>query len=771
MKYGKQNWNRVASLLNRKSGKQCKARWFEWLDPSVKKVEWSRAEEEKLLHLAKLMPAQWRTIAPIVGRTAAQCQEKYELLLDAAAQADGGEGKGDGEGGIDKQNRALRVGEIDTQPETKPARPDPIDMDEDEIEMLQEARARLANTQGKKAKRKGREKMLAEAKRLADLQKRRELKAAGIISTKARTSVSRKRRKEIDYGVEIPFHKHAPAGFHDVESERTKTAEIQEKRMKDIDFGRVNEQNMRSRDKEREAQQKKDKERMKALQKANMQLVVQQTAKANDPLSYRARGTLSMPAPAVSDSELESVAKMSSSMMMPPPSRAGGNSATNALLNDYTERPLPTPMRTPSTGGNKSDTILAEAVNQRRSNMTSGVLHGEENPELSTGTGFEGANPAGSAEVVNETPGGFSVASSVNESVGSAWTNATPTRRDQFGLNSVGGGGMESSDDFSDTASYSSFASSIRSSARDERRAAKKAKLDLINALNSLPAPQFEYELAAPEEPQEAESAAMEIEEDAEEVAKRNAEIKRLEKEVEFAKRTSVAKRLNELPRVGMEFDPKAIVVGKDEVQSMIEEEMVLLLGYDGAKHPLENQKKRKQPPSVEDIPLDELEKAKALLAKEGDARIQSDANRLNVTVEEMANIVAKESMEGAESMVYTPTGWVENPSVQDLTAAYRLEYECLSGTVEIVEKKIQKLQKKLKVKFGGYQKKAESKRAEIVRLVKEGQQVEIDASVFSRLKQMEDSVIGGRIAGLETEVTNLENRQVELQSEYESLV
>ena len=542
--------------------------------------------------------------------------------------------------------------------------------------------------------------------------------------------------------------------------------------MKDIDFGRVNEQNMKSRDKEREAQQKKDKERMKALEKANMQLVVQQTAKANDPLSYRARGTLSMPAPAVSDSELESVAKISSSMMMPPPSRgAGGNSATNALLNDYTDRPLPTPMRTPSTGGNKSDTILAEAVNQRRSNMTSGVLHGEENPELSTGTGFEGANPAGAADFINETPGGASVASSVNESVGSAWTNATPARRDQFGLNRLGGGGMESSDDFSDTASYSSFASSIRSSAREERRAAKKAKLDLINALNSLPAPQFEYELAAPDEPEEVESAAMEIEEDAEEVAKRNAEIKRLEKEVEFAKRTSVAKRLSELPRVGMEFDAKAVVVGKEEVQNMIKEEMVLLLSYDGAKHPLESQKKRKQPPKIEDIPLDELEKARALLVKEGDSRVQNDANRLNVTVEEMANIVAKESKEGAEGMVYTPNGWVENPTVQDLTAAYRLEYECLSGTVEVVEKKLKKLQKKLMVKFGGYQKKAEAKSAEIVRTVKEGQQVQTDAFVFSRLKNMEDSVLGARMAGLENEVVNLENRQLELQREYESLV
>ena len=81
MKYGKNQWSRIASLLHRKSAKQCKDRWFEWLDPSIKKTEWSREEEEKLLHLAKLMPTQWRTIAPIVGRTAAQCLEHYELLL------------------------------------------------------------------------------------------------------------------------------------------------------------------------------------------------------------------------------------------------------------------------------------------------------------------------------------------------------------------------------------------------------------------------------------------------------------------------------------------------------------------------------------------------------------------------------------------------------------------------------------------------------------------------------------------------------------------
>lgn len=86
----------------------------------------------------------------------------------------------DGEYDPKTDPRRLRPGEIDPNPHTRPARPDQIDMDEDEKEMLSEARARLANTQGKKAKRKAREKQLEEARRLASLQKRRELRAAGI---------------------------------------------------------------------------------------------------------------------------------------------------------------------------------------------------------------------------------------------------------------------------------------------------------------------------------------------------------------------------------------------------------------------------------------------------------------------------------------------------------------------------------------------------------------------------------------------------------------
>merc|ERR1712003_332377 len=199
MKYGMTQWSRIASLLHRKSAKQCKARWFEWLDPNIKKTEWSREEEEKLLHLAKLMPTQWRTIAPIIGRTASQCLEHYEFLLDKAADREAGLESGE-------DPRKLKPGEID---------PNPVDMDEDELEMLSEARARLANTQGKKAKRKAREKQLEEARRLALIQKRREMRAAGIRCRQLPGLFKRNKRAMVNYNAEIPFKKEVPKGFYD----------------------------------------------------------------------------------------------------------------------------------------------------------------------------------------------------------------------------------------------------------------------------------------------------------------------------------------------------------------------------------------------------------------------------------------------------------------------------------------------------------------------------------------------------------------------------
>ena len=435
MKYGKQQWARVASLLNRKSAKQCKARWNEWLDPSIRKVEWSRAEDEKLLHLAKLMPAQWKTIGPLVGgRTAVQCQERYEMLLDQAASKSARE-EGDAkmsaeegaEAGAASSARKLRAGDIDPHPETKPARPDPIDMDEDEIEMLQEARARLANTQGKKAKRKAREKMLNEAKRLADLQKRRELKQAGLLSSAARTKMrgGKKRRREIDYGVEIPFHKPAPAGFHSTAEEDERADVQRSKRMKEIDFKKINEAQYRSRERDEKNAKKKEEARLRALEKSNMQYVVAEVSKKNDPTAARKRGVLSMPAPSVTDEELEKVAKITkdqradNSAIM---TSGGTGSATDALLGDYTDRPLPTPMRTPmGSGPSGQEVIMREASNLRMLETGQTPLLGEANPELAESSvnvnDGVGVSTAGAATPMIGESIGSAYFESVNQSI------------------------------------------------------------------------------------------------------------------------------------------------------------------------------------------------------------------------------------------------------------------------------------------------------------------------------------------------------------------
>lgn len=301
MKYGMNQWARIASLLVRKSAKQCKARWFEWLDPSIKKTEWTREEEEKLLHLAKIMPTSWRTIAPMIGRTATQCLEHYQKLIDQAEDPTGADGAGPSPAAATAANR-LRPGEVDPTPETRPARPDPVDMDEDELEMLSEARARLANTKGKKAKRKAREKQLEAAKRLAQLQKRRELKAAGI-ELKPR----RKSHKVTDYATEIPFERTPAPGFYDTRDEDERVLN----ESKDSQIGKlIQKYKGKSAEEKEEEAKKRDRQKRKELEKVNLPVALGLDKNSAEPLSpLLKKARMSLPAPQISDHELENMAK------------------------------------------------------------------------------------------------------------------------------------------------------------------------------------------------------------------------------------------------------------------------------------------------------------------------------------------------------------------------------------------------------------------------------------------------------------------------------
>ena len=361
-KYGMNQWARISSLLVRKTPKQCKARWYEWLDPSIKKIEWSREEDEKLLHMAKLMPTQWRTIAPIVGRTATQCLERYQQLLDDADAHESGLGlAGPGVEAAPSADQVLKLrpGEIDPDPESRPAKPDPVDMDEDEKEMLSEARARLANTEGKKAKRKARERALDEARRLSTLQKRRELRAAGIVGK------GRDKAKGIDYNAEIPFEKQPLPGFYDTSAEAAKTYEEPMRRtLLQMEPG--------PQPTDEEAKRKRD----KAMNKPSRHEEALRRMQEADKVSKRRK--LMLPHAQVSEADMEQIIKLGHAGEEARALVEHGESATEGLLGTYTpiERPAPdaTPARAPV-----ADALVREARELHARTVTQTPLLGDEN--------------------------------------------------------------------------------------------------------------------------------------------------------------------------------------------------------------------------------------------------------------------------------------------------------------------------------------------------------------------------------------------------------
>lgn len=384
MKYGKNQWGRIASLLVKKSPKQCKARWYEWLDPSIKKTEWTREEDEKLLHLAKLMPQQWRSIAPIVGRTAHQCLERYEKLIDTASAQSQGATSSQQQQQQQSNPRKLKPGEIDPAPETKPAKPDAVDMDEEEKEMLNEARARLANTQGKKAKRKARERQLEEARRLANLQKKRELKAAGLES-----AINRRRHKGgIDYGTEIPFKKDPPKGFFDTSEEEEREKEKSRGEFKPTTIQEL--EGIKRKDIEKSVMEAKTKQQ-ELDERNNAPAALAQAEQANDVDMSQRRGRLTLPPPQVSENEMDEIAKLGKQSGIYTGGESSGSDATAGLVANYlgSQTPGLSSARTPSED---SDAVMQEAENLSKLQAGETPLAGGKNPDLHP-TDFSGVTP------------------------------------------------------------------------------------------------------------------------------------------------------------------------------------------------------------------------------------------------------------------------------------------------------------------------------------------------------------------------------------------
>ena len=732
MKYGKHQWARVSSLLVRKSAKQCKARWYEWLDPSIKKTEWTREEDEKLLHLAKLMPTQWRTIAPIVGRTPAQCLERYEKLLDQATERDDAYDAKD-------DPRRLRPGEIDPNPESKPARPDPMDMDEDEKEMLNEARARLANTKGKKAKRKAREKQLEEAKRLANLQKRRELKAAGIEHKHRRKVVG------IDYNEEIAFQRKPPPGFYDTTAE---DADMK-RRKADARFKPVSLQDMegkRRKDIERELI-RKDKAKEEMQKRKDRPGYLKKIMEMNDKGPKVSRGRMTLPAPQVSDAELGEIARLNTSDGGRAELEAGaGGRATQGLIADRSQTPLRTPVRTPmripAPGGGAADPLRAEAANLARLQANQTPLLGGESVDV--GSDFSGILPDRKAMA---TPSALSLGPSTSDAPG-------PSRAPGF--------------------APAPTPSEIVIDEPDGDGALQEPPRPGKLSFSSLPAPKNEYQIVIPELPSAAADAEMQLDEDMEDILARQAKGKAEKEEARKRKRSQVVQR--DLPRLvpgqcAVDAPPGPDAPPDAQARALLQAEVRLMAEHDAQWHPVKAKKAPKRTAkSIEDdfFPV-ELEEARDLIAAEGAALVREKGLE-GVAEETLVAYLAEQEAD----LIYCPQREVhvrpEALAKAELLAALKAEFAGVLEAMKKEAKRASKLEEKVNVVTAGLLARNGEFRGQLAAasaaLEKKGEQLQ----AFRMLQSFELLAGPARKEALEQETAGLKEREAALQERYKGL-
>ncbi|ROT41808.1 myb-like DNA-binding domain-containing protein [Sodiomyces alkalinus F11] len=745
-KYGLNQWARVSSLLARKTPKQCKARWNEWLDPSIKKIEWSKEEDEKLLHLAKLMPTQWRTIAPIVGRTANQCLERYQKLLDEAEAREasslgltGPEG-GETQAPSADDVRRLRPGEVDPDPETKPARPDTIDLDEDEKEMLSEARARLANTQGKKAKRKARERQQEESRRLAALQKRRELKTAGI-----NIKIVTRKKGQMDYNADIPFEKKPTLGFYDTAEEQVRN----EKQREALDPRKQHLASKRKGDGDEDGDSKRRK-KDKDAPSASIQAAIKagQMQKIREAEQSSKRRPLNLPTPQVSDAELEAIVKMG--MMGEKAStvaRQSENDATRGLVSEYsTLHHSSAPIRTPRAPP-QEDHIANEIRNIRALTNTQSSLLGGENTPLHEGAGTTGFDGIAPRRQVVATPNPMATPLRPGQEGGGIGatpgrTGQTPFRtpRDSFALNAADGAPPLAS-----------------ATPRDLKMRELTLRDQVKKGLGSLPKPKdTEWELELPEEQQETTNGEEVEVEDAGERDRRERELRQVQEALERRRRTQVMQK--ELPRPAT-VDVAAMLAAasqvQDEARVLIAKEAAALVANDAAKFPLPGSKLKGGvgvPPlaTISDSDLD-------------DARLQILVETKSIP--KLEQIQAYFEGRGRDSLRLGLGCYGDNPRQEEATM--RAAFDAVQESIIASAEEGAKLEKKLALHLGGYQKRQKMLKEKIGSAAEALEKANKALSGFKTLAISEEVAIARRLEALREEVGFVSRREREAQEMY----
>ncbi|CAG8647777.1 13911_t:CDS:10 [Cetraspora pellucida] len=88
--YGEKNWQQVAHCLDNRTGQQCLHRWTKTLNPAIRRGRWKKEEDEALRNAVSIYGAgNWVKVQQyVLGRTDVQCRERWMNVLNPSIKKD-----------------------------------------------------------------------------------------------------------------------------------------------------------------------------------------------------------------------------------------------------------------------------------------------------------------------------------------------------------------------------------------------------------------------------------------------------------------------------------------------------------------------------------------------------------------------------------------------------------------------------------------------------------------------------------------------------------
>lgn len=298
----------------------------------------------------------------------------------------------------------------------------------------------------------------------------------------------------------------------------------------------------------------------------------------------------------------------------------------------------------------------------------------------------------------------------------------------------------------------------------------------LKDGLSSLPSAKNDYQIMAPEMPTDDAEGHMEIEEDAADVAARNAARVKASERAAMKERSGSLKRKLPRPLVVDETNIVSSSSGKaSDPAFLLEKEMYEMMEDDGVRFPVRtaNGSNQADDPkyvikSKSSLPYynpDELSAASSLLkeelvnllldkgiAKEDDAELWEDSVNELVFVPSKSEFCLKSKC-----------------SEEDLKGSYSGTFEELRAQMGKEAKKANKMEKKLKTLTAGYEARAKQLLEEINVFHAEQETKSQELACFMNLEAQERFALPLRTASLKEEVDTAKKRESQLQYDFKS--